>query len=155
MLNLSQETKAVSLFGSVYRLRPVSPSSCSIWVKWRWTHHDIPHFNSAWSRSVPCGLTAEALLTAGCVRLWREAAETRCPSTEARIPGRLLERSPGEQRSQARLWCMPPSRRGQGGYNQICCTTESTPQADILQICLPRPHLFHHALQREVGLVPH
>lgn len=155
MLNLSQETKAVLPFGSVYRLRPLSSSTCSVWVKWHSEPTTIYHILKVPEADLYHVVTAVALLTAGCVRLWREAAEMHCPSTKARIPGWLLDHSLGEQCSQGRLWCMPLSWRGQGGYDQIICTTESTPQADILQICFPRLHLFYHTVQREVGLIPH
>lgn len=56
MLNLTKETKAVLLFGSVYRVRPSSLSSGCKWVKWHCGA--ILHMTSAWSTSAPwaaCG----------------------------------------------------------------------------------------------------
>lgn len=97
MLNLSQETKAVLPFGSVYRLRPLSSSTCSVWVKWHSEPTTIYRILKVPEADLYHVVTAVALLTAGCVRLWREAAEMHCPSTKARIPGWLLDHSLGEQ----------------------------------------------------------
>lgn len=93
MFNLSQETKAVLLFSSVYRLGATSLLRNCKWFKWHWTHHDVPRLSSAQSTSAACGLTAATLVLERGVSLPREAA---CPSTVAWFPGVAAGPGPGK-----------------------------------------------------------
>jgi len=95
-----------------------------------------------------------------CVSLLQEAAACAVPAP-GWSPGWLLEQglessagSNCEQPLQWPLWCLSLSRGGQGGYNQIFCPTESMPQAEVLQLCLPSL-CFAHRVLREVGPIPH
>lgn len=93
MFNLSQETKAVLLFSSVHRLGAMSLLRSCKWVKWHWTHHNVPRLSSAQSTSAACGLTAATSVLERGISLPREAAR---PSAVARFPGVAAGPGPGK-----------------------------------------------------------
>lgn len=127
MLNLSKETKAVLLFGSVYRVRPSSLSSGCKWVKW----HSEPLVPSCmWP--VPEARLLHSLTAVGdsshSTSPWRDAAELSQHSgsdswvAAGAQPWRAVH-------TEAAV-CSPVGGRW-GGDNHISCTTESVPWASV------------------------
>lgn len=116
MLNLSQETKAVLLFGSVYRLRPLSLGS-----RFKWVDTLNPPRQTAFDERLKHVCT----MWADCNGLDNSAFHQPLMggSSEAQIPRWLLDHSLGQQHPPRQPGCVPLSWGGQGGYNQIFCTT--------------------------------
>lgn len=147
MLNLSKETKAVLLFGSVYRVRPSSLSSGCKWVKW----HSEPLVPSCmWP--VP----GARLLQSDCGGRFQPFHQPPAGCSWG-VPALRLGFLAGcwstaMDSSVQRHSCVPLLCGRQGGNNHISCTTESMSWAPMpsSNTAFPTPVWFN--IQRKEQL---